>query len=122
MFTLSGENRNAQVGAEPHWTGRNWKKAQAVCHMRYHRVLAVVLEGVCPAHLVGVAAGVANEGSRKAGWKRAGILDRAAECIAWMLAMALLKGTMGWPPPFLQRLAYRQRCHMHLCWDLAWSL
>lgn len=66
---------------------------QPACHMRYHRVLAMVLEGICPARRFGVAAGAANEGSRKTGWKMAGILDQAASCIAWMLEMVLLKET-----------------------------
>ena len=35
----------------------------------------------------------ANEGSRKTGWKTPGILDRTAQCIAWMVGMVLLKGS-----------------------------
>lgn len=54
------------------------ENVQPVCHMHYHKVLAMVLEGICPARWVGVAAGVPNEGNRKTGWKMAGILDRAA--------------------------------------------
>lgn len=52
------------------------ENVQPVCQMHYHRVLAAALEGICPPCLVGVAVGVANEGSRGTGWKMPGILDQ----------------------------------------------
>lgn len=77
---------DVQVDIELLWLNVKLETVRPLCH----RVLAVVLEGTCPACWVGVAAGVANEGSRKTGWKMAGILDQTAKCIAWMAQRFLL--------------------------------
>lgn len=71
---------DVQVDIELLWLNVKLETVQPLCH----RVLAVVLEGTSPACWVGVAAGVANEGSRKTGWKMVGVLDQTAKCITWM--------------------------------------
>lgn len=45
------------------------ENVQPFCHMHYDRALAMVLEGICPARWLRVAARIANEGNRKTGWK-----------------------------------------------------
>lgn len=45
VFVLSRENGRVKIA---YLACLNWKM-QLVCHRHYHRVLAMVLEGVCPA-------------------------------------------------------------------------
>lgn len=75
MTLYPEKNRSIWIGIEPLWLFDIGKFAVSVSHELTSPGCA---QGIYRACWVGLAAGVANEGSRKTGWKMAGFLNRAA--------------------------------------------